>query len=48
VKVELGGVFKKGKISGYFRTEFKGDEIMFQDDIYIEFVFQIGENLIFF
>jgi hypothetical protein len=34
VKVELGGVLEKGKLSGYFRTEFKGDEIIFQGGRY--------------
>ncbi len=48
MKVELRGVFEKGKISRYFRTEFKGDKIIFQGGRYIEFVFQIGEILMVF
>ncbi len=48
MKVELGGVFEKGKILGYFKTKFKGDEIIFQSGRYIEFFFQIGEIFTFF
>jgi hypothetical protein len=48
MKVELRGVFEKGKNSGYFRTKFKGDDSIFQGGRYIEFVFQIGEIFNFF